>query len=1189
MTMIEVRTSKICLRLLFAMTLAAGAATFSVAQPPEKLAAATAVFSEAQQIAASGTPDAWKLAEAKFEESFAMFVAAHPPETKAEMIAKFIKSLRVYGAKEKQSKQFELALNYLNYALRKAQEAKLRIEIGYAHEELANSIVLEAKGGNALEHYKAALAIYLELNIPIRASAVYRQLGLIASDQADYRTSIAHLEESFKLDRNPSDRALRARMLEIVGDAYFELNNFKKAEEYYQAAATHLVALKDLAGTASIKVLIGKVMYFQYRADEAEKYLTSASPYLESTHEMPKLGDALTYLGKAQTTLKTFDKGRSSFDRAAAVFRELKDAASEANALLNLGILELNDGNLIAAENHYKESLRLYTQAKDGWGICLANISLSEVYAYANRYELSLEYGEIALKLAEKDGNKDNLTIANRMIGWAYIGISRYDEAIKYTTRSLALAEELKDARRQTDALLNLGVAYSGIGMSEHGIEIYKRALKLIPLTNDRYNEATLFNNIGFNYFIAGDLKNAADYLSKAVDKMIPLKMKRELAYATYNLGMALHSMGDLKQARESYEVALEIFREVSDRRPEASANLSLGQLYFDQKKLDLALPFIDKALVLAREIRFAEIEGSALNMLMHTLRERAKPRLAVLYGKQAINLFQAVRGQNRGLQKAELASFVQSYESAYRELADLLVSEGRLPEAQQVLDLLKEEEFFEFVRRDSGEARDQAKIAMTGSEKKALDEYSRLSSQLTALGSRFQTLQDAKNKAGGKLAAAEETEFQNLKTQIEEAGVGIKAFLSKLVSEFSKTVEDKVVITPESIETLRADLRRTGPDVVLVSTYLLPERYRAIVTTGRTMVDRKVEYKDVKLTAADINRKIAEFTRALQNPRVDPRPLGKELYDIFIKPLEGDLRGAGAKTILWSLDGSLRYIPIAALSPDGKTYMAEHYQNVVVTLARQTNLFSKPSPDEWRALGAGVSKAHQGFSALPSVIRELDSIVSENGAGGVLSGKKLVDEKFDLEAFRNSLPLQTDDGKVFNVVHLATHFKLGSTDQDSALLLGDGKKLSLFEIGKDESIDFKDVELLALSACETGVSAGDGSGREVESLGMLAQKKGAKAVLATLWKVADEGTSAFMSEFYRVKKANPGMSKAEAIRLTQKAMIDGKIKASGTSTSCRADDFAQLGKQNDFKCDPNAPFSHPYFWSPFVLIGNWR
>jgi CHAT domain-containing protein len=353
-------------------------------------------------------------------------------------------------------------------------------------------------------------------------------------------------------------------------------------------------------------------------------------------------------------------------------------------------------------------------------------------------------------------------------------------------------------------------------------------------------------------------------------------------------------------------------------------------------------------------------------------------------------------------------------------------------------------------------------------------------------------------------------------------------------------------------------------------------------------MVDRKVEYADRKLTRPDINRKIAEFQRALQNARIDPRPLGKELYDIFVKPIEGDLQGANAKTILWSLDGSLRYIPMAALSPDGRSYLAERYQNVIVTLARQSKLFDEPSGNEWRALGAGVSKPHEGFSALPSVVSEINSIVREGSATGVLEGKKLIDEGFNLETLRDTLPSRTEDGRTFNVVHLATHFKLGANDQDSALLLGDGKRLSLFEISKDEDLDFKNVDLLTLSACQTAIAAGDGSGREVESLGMLAQKKGAKAVLATLWKVADDPTAAFMSEFYRLKNANPKLSKAEAIRLTQVSMIQGKIKPSTASGGCRAENFGS-GKANEFKCDPNAPFAHPASWSPFILIGNWR
>lgn len=161
--------------------------------------------------------------------------------------------------------------------------------------------------------------------------------------------------------------------------------------------------------------------------------------------------------------------------------------------------------------------------------------------------------------------------------------------------------------------------------------------------------------------------------------------------------------------------------------------------------------------------------------------------------------------------------------------------------------------------------------------------------------------------------------------------------------------------------------------------------------------------------------------------------------------------------------------------------------------------------------------------------------------------------------------------------------------DSDSYLLLGGGenRRFSLADLTRTR---LDNVEVLTLSACNTAMTAGTNSnGVEIEGFGALAQKQGARSVLDTLWAVADESTSLFMAEFYRVKKANPSMSKAEAIRLAQKEMIDGKIRASGTSIGCRAETFGGAAKKDGFKCDPNAPFSHPYFWSPFVLIGNWR
>jgi len=67
-------------------------------------------------------------------------------------------------------------------------------------------------------------------------------------------------------------------------------------------------------------------------------------------------------------------------------------------------------------------------------------------------------------------------------------------------------------------------------------------------------------------------------------------------------------------------------------------------------------------------------------------------------------------------------------------------------------------------------------------------------------------------------------------------------------------------------------------------------------------------------------------------------------------------------------------------------------------------------------------------------------------------------------------------------------------------------------------------------------------------------------------------------------------MTKAEAIQKAQTAMIEGKLKSSGKSAGCRSEVVNLDGKQQiDFKCNTNAPFAYPFYWSPFVLIGNWR
>lgn len=236
-----------------------------------------------------------------------------------------------------------------------------------------------------------------------------------------------------------------------------------------------------------------------------------------------------------------------------------------------------------------------------------------------------------------------------------------------------------------------------------------------------------------------------------------------------------------------------------------------------------------------------------------------------------------------------------------------------------------------------------------------------------------------------------------------------------------------------------------------------------------------------------------------------------------------------------------------------------------------------------------GVSKGStvdgRNFSPLPSVPLELSSIV-RSGADptGVLPGAHYLDAQFTQQALVESIRER------YPVLHLATHFHFapGGTDADSFLLLGDGQKLTLAEFRTGNGYRMGQVDLLTLSACETALGDAQANGSEVEGLGALAQKRGAKAVLATLWSVADVSTGIFMRTLYASRQQHQ-LTKVESLRAAQLAFIDGTANETDIPQALRSAHRDRVSSTAaDYRIDPAKPFAHPYYWAPFVLMGNW-
>jgi CHAT domain-containing protein len=157
-------------------------------------------------------------------------------------------------------------------------------------------------------------------------------------------------------------------------------------------------------------------------------------------------------------------------------------------------------------------------------------------------------------------------------------------------------------------------------------------------------------------------------------------------------------------------------------------------------------------------------------------------------------------------------------------------------------------------------------------------------------------------------------------------------------------------------------------------------------------------------------------------------------------------------------------------------------------------------------------------------------------------------------------------------------------------MLFGAGE-LSVEEFKRMRNGSLDGVELLALSACDTAngdIRASAADGGEFESFALLAQLKGADAVLASLWPVNDTSTSLLMGEFYRLRKTHPEWTKLEALRQAQIELLQGKV-----SGAAKTPDRAGVATGNpllkNMPAWTGAGFSHPFYWAPFELIGNWK
>jgi CHAT domain-containing protein/tetratricopeptide (TPR) repeat protein len=904
--------------------------------------------------------------------------------------------------------------------------------------------------------------------------------------------------------------------------------------------------LKNQGGEAKALTNLGIAHISLSQFDKAVSYLQQALPLLQQVKDRSSKVLALDNLGNAYWSLSQYGKAVSYYRQALqqtapffqqVTFQQVKDRNGAAEALMNLGSNYLSLSQDDKAISYYQKALSLYQQVKNRSGEALTLGRLGELYLFKLQHRKAIDYYQQALPIFVEIKDRSREATVLMGMGTAYWLLSQYGKALDHEQQALLIYRQIKDRNGEAKILVNLGTVYQSLSQYDKAIASYQQALPIFQQVKDRNGEAVVLSNLGSAHKSLSQHDRAIAYKQQALRIHQQLKDRNSEAGVLNDLGNSYKSLLQYNKAIAFYQQALSIFRQLKSHTGEAVALSNLGNTYTSLSEYDKAIASYQQALPIFRQFGNRENEAGVLNGLGFVLQQQEQPDLAIVLYKQSVNVSESIRQSIRKLPRETQEIYTSSVAGTYRRLADLLLTQGRTREAQAILELLKVQE---------------------------LQSYGKDQDNSPPIQFPLHSLETQALQASEKSIAAKSFSLETLLT-----------IAQPLIQNRDRIIQESNN-TPSAIGNPQAVLN-AHPNALLIQNLVVGDKLWVIWTNakGKTtaIVVPNVSQKQLTTTVEQLRKQLGSPYSDLDELKAN----STKLYHWLIPPqLQTELTQNPPQHLIFSLDHVTRYIPIAVLF-DGNQYLAQRYtlSNLITTASDTTDRLASPGQTP-TVLALGTSKAFPPtFDALPNVPAELSAIVRDGNDKGIYPGKIRLDAAFTANSLR-------DNRDPFRVLHIATHGSFNPKSiTDSFLLLGDGDRLPITKISSLTNLST--THLVVLSACETGLSGSAQDGTEISGISGYFLYRGAKAVVASLWSVNDASTSLLMQQFYQ--NLSQGMSKSVALRQAQLSLLTQKIQPA-----------TQTGRNVVHPLTPNQPtrndriapgYTHPYYWAPFILIGN--
>jgi CHAT domain-containing protein len=988
----------------------------------------------------------------------------------------------------------------------------------------------------AAESYKAAGGVWERQARWAEAAEAWQRVGEVHFIQGDYGRALRAYDRASRLSRRADDISLSLAQLNNIGYVHVYLGNIKQASDLFEQVRAELgkVSVGQDSTRKRIEAQLennfGEVEYARGNLKQSLEFFARALALWEEVGD--RHGMALARLNAVYSHIDSgsVNEAAAELEQALRLWREVDDRQRVALTLTAQGTLQALLGDKYAALASHHEARDIFRRMGDKQGEAITSNGIGDVFGSLNLKQEAVDNYALALRLNHEIGNKDFEAVSNYYLGQVYRDSDDFPQALRYYEACLALSRQSGKSRMVAQAQMDIAAIYTRQKRFTDALQLYQQSLAFFKQISDL----------------------------------------RRQAMTHYGLGELHHARGERDEAAREYQQGVGLFRSIKDPQGEASSRYWLAKVLQEHGRLPEALREVEKSVEIIENQRARVLGQNWLSTYFASVR-----RYFELYVDILMQLHR---------------------HTPDRGYAALALQASERARARTLLELLNE---------TKSEIRHGVSPALLTRERQ-------LRQQLSAKATyQIQALSTARPEAE---ISELELELRHLNSDYDFVQAQIKAQSPAYAH-----------LTRPSITTLaeiQAALKEDEGTVVLE--YLVgDERSYLWLVSGDGLIAQELPGRPVLDTLAqEVYQALA--ARQMRQDE-DPShyqeryaaaeeqfcPRAGQLSQLLLGPLEAV---PNVKRLLVVADGGLHYIPFDALplpaagstvcklGEDPPTYVP------LLTSFEIVHLPSFSSLALLRRLNASPSPSVQGIAIwadpvfesddprvtnkqpdpeTPSPAQEdLDTFrISKNqqirGYGFDVSGsppsRLLATQREAINITRlapaGTVVLRTgfaanresaleSDLSNYRILHFATH---GLIDNRHPLL--SGLLLSTIDEqgrSRDGLLQLHDIyglrlnaDLVVLSACQTGL------GKELSGEGFVGLTQGflyagSRSVVASLWQVEDNTAATLMTNFYQAMLTE-GDPPAVALRRAKLKMYRQQ------------------------------PYQSPYYWSAFVIQGEFR